>query len=209
MIFESNQALVDFMIARGVLKTPALINGFIKVDRAHFINKKWQGLAYADQPLPIGEGQTISQPSTVAFMLELLSPESGQNILEIGAGSGYVTALLAAIVGLQGSVVAMERIKILAKQGRENIKDLLGKRVQYIIGDGTQGYKKNSPYDRIIVSAAASRIPEALISQLKDGGVMVVPVGKETQTMLRIIKKGSSFDITEYPGFVFVPLISE
>jgi len=163
--------------------------------------------AYLDIPLPIGSGQTISQPSTVAIMLELLELKRGQKILDIGYGSGYTTALLAAAIG-SGKVIAIELKKDLAKWGQKNIgkynfikKGL----VQATSGDGYKGLPEEAPFDRILVSAEAEEIPVALKNQLKIGGILIVPFQNALFKIRR--KNDKKFEISQIPGFVFVPLV--
>ena len=206
---ESYRALITGLQKRKYLESVPLVNAFKDVDRADFIPLGLKQSAYIDQALPIGMGQTISQPLTVAFMLELLSPTVGETILEIGTGSGWQAALLAHIVGLKGRIVSIERIPELVSMAQGNIKkyDELSKRIEIVLGDGSQGYIKNAPYDRIIAAASASNMPEAWKEQLRIGGVLVAPIG---QSILKLVKRTrSEFSVEEYSGFVFVPLISE
>ena len=209
MVLSSNQDLLDHLIASAALKTPVIIEAFKKVDRADFVPAELRPEAYQDQPLPIGEEQTISQPSTVAFMLELLQPKVAGNFLEIGAGSGYVAALLSQIAGNSGHVIAIEKLPKLAEQAKQNLKIYGFEKLELIAGDGSKGYQEQSPYDGIIVSAAARQVPEALLKQLKDGGRLVAPVGVGSQDVILWEKSGQSFKQKKYPGFIFVPLVSD
>lgn len=220
--------LVDQLIARGYLKTPCIIEAFKAVNRADFIPEDMRYEAEVNAPLPIGCGQTISQPLTVAFMLELLQPEPGDRVLDIGYGSGWTTALLAHIVsqGAEGKrrkekgkntgrVYAIERIPELARFGRENVAkyNYLEKGiVEMICGDGTKGWHDFSVrlelaegFDRIQAAASAERIPQAWKDQLKIGGRLVTPVGGSIWLLVK--KSEKEFEETEYPGFAFVPLI--
>jgi protein-L-isoaspartate(D-aspartate) O-methyltransferase len=190
------------------LKSDNIIDAFRKIDRAEFLPEKLKILAEEDAPLPIGGGQTISQPLTVAFMLELLAPERGQNILDVGSGSGWTTALLAKIVGPKGRVTALERIPQICKWGEENFEKsgLVKKEIaQFQVADGWLGFPANAPYDRILVSASASEIPAKLKEQLKVGGKMVIPVASSIWYLEK--KNENYFYQAEYPGFAFVPLI--
>ncbi len=193
---------------RGILKTPSIIEAFKIINRAGFVREK--SLAYIDEPLSIGEGQTISQPATVAFMLELLAPKPGNKVFEIGFGSGWQTALLASIVGPNGKVFAVERIKELFKWGTENIGkyNFIKKGVvETMHGDATEGLAKYAPYDRIISAASGKEVPEEWLKELKTGGRLVMPV-KES-IWLYIKRSRGRFDKKEYKGFVFVPLVSD
>jgi len=148
-------------------------------------------------------GQTISQPYTVAAMTEALQPESGHVILEVGAGSGYQSAILAEIVGEEGRIITIERKKELAEFARKNLAGY--KNVVIVEGDGTEGCKKYAPYDRIIVTASSPSIPKSLVDQLKPGGVMVIPVGSE----MFAIKKKDKIEKTFMGFYSFVPLIGK
>lgn len=164
--------------------------------------------------LPIGYGQTISQPTTVAFMLELLQPEAGDKILDVGSGSGWTTALLAEIAGKRGEVYGVERILELKNFSEQNISKysfIKKGRATIIHGDGCAGLPKYAPFDKILVSAAALDVPPQLLAQLKVKGRMVIPIGKQYEgqeiVLYRKISK-NKFEIKHFPGFVFVPLLS-
>lgn len=208
--------LADELMKKGVLKNPALIKAFEKADRKYFVPEADSKFAYADEPLPIGEGQTISQPWTVAFMLELLRPKAGENIMEIGYGSGWVSALLACT---RANVYAMELLENICKFGRENFEKFkkeilepgsLGK-AEFFCRDGTSGLpeeaKKLGGFDKIIASAAAQKdVPVSWKEQLKIGGCIVAPV---KDSLLYIMKESESeFIEKEFHGFLFVPLRS-
>ncbi len=204
---KNMQELVDLMIDKDILKTPSLINAFLKIDRKFFVPSEFKDEIYMDAPLPIGKNQTISQPSTVAFMLELLSPQKGDKVLDIGSGSGWSTALLCEMVGESGFVTGIERIDELVKQGKENLaKFKFGKGCLIEKADkniGMQGVK----FDKILVSASAEKFPDELIKQLNIKGKIVIPV----QNSIFEIRKISDTAIKsrEFFGFVFVPLICE
>jgi len=201
-------ALIDSLIKDGWLKTPRIINAFRKIKRADFIEQDIKNLAELNEPLPIGQGQTISQPLTVAFMLEHLQPEAGDNILDIGSGSGWTSALLAQIVGLNGKVTAIEIIPELKEFGEKNVAkyNLIEKGiVQFICADGYRGYKKEAPFNRILASAAGNEIPKAWKEQMKIKGRIVAPVKNSIWVLIK--KSEKEFEETEYPGFAFVPLI--
>lgn len=193
----------------GYLRNHSIIEAFANVDRVNFVLPELEQSANADIPLPIGYGQTISQPTTVAIMLELLDPLENQKILDIGSGSGWTTALLAYIVGEKGKIISLERIKELCEFGRKNIRKIreIKKEVaEFYNIDGSKGYAPRAPYDRILVSASANEIPQELKDQLKIGGKMVIPINN----YLNYVERRGEDDFYEekYSGFAFVPLIS-
>lgn len=206
---KTNDELITKLIEFGDLNAPEIITAFKIVDRINFVPPDLYYEAYGNYPLPIGGGQTISQPSTVAFMLEQLKAQKGQNVLEIGAGCGWVSALLTYLVGEKGNVVGIEIIPKLAEQARQNISKYNFKNLQLILADGSCGYKKFAPYDRIIVSAAAPILPLQLKEQLVDGGRLVAPIGDYQQDIVLIERKKECFTEKHFPGFVFVPLITK
>src|SRR3990167_4895749 len=167
-------ALIDYWLKNKVITDQRLIKAFQEVKRENFITKEFINEAYGDYPLPIGKEQTISQPTTIMLMTDALELKSTDNILEIGSGSGYQAALISK---LTKKVVSIEIIKDLALFAKENIKNSNIKNVEIIHGDGSNGYEKSAPYDKIIVTAACPKIPEALIEQLRDSGIIVAPVG--------------------------------
>ena len=199
------EELVNQLLSAGYLKTPAIIDAFKKIDRQDFVPEELKDFAYINQPLSIGQGQTISQPLTVAFMLELLELAPGQKVLDVGTGSGWQAALLAEIVGPSGWVVSIERIDGLSNQARKNLSRFDLDNLKLVVGDGSQGFTKEAPYDRIVGAATAEAVPESWKNQLKIGGIIVTPVGT---SLIKLVKKSESdFEKEEYPGFVFVPLI--
>jgi protein-L-isoaspartate(D-aspartate) O-methyltransferase len=206
MVITSNIELVNYLKKERVLKTSAVKEAFLAIDRKDFVPETLQNVAYFDNPLPIGLGQTISQPTTVALMLELLKPESGDKILDIGSGSGWQSALLARIVGEKGRVIAIERIPELSDFGRGNAKKYGFKNLEFVVGDGTLGYREEAPFDKIVVAASAfGKVPRELKKQLKIGGRLVIPVDRSIWLFEKTAE--NEFKETEYPGFVFVPLI--
>lgn len=209
MLFNSNQDLINYLIRTGVLKTESIINSFLNIDRKNFVRPEHLFEAYGDYPLPIGEGQTISQPWTVAFMLELLQPQKGQKILDVGFGSGWTTALLAYIVGETGKVYGIEILPSIFEFGKNNISkyNFIQKGiVELKLGDGSKGWKEYSPFDRILVSASAKEIPQKLIDQLANNGILVIP---DQAGIWKIEKTDEKIEKQYFPGFAFVPLVEE
>jgi len=201
--------LVNQLIEDGYLKTSLIIDAFSEISRIEFVREEFELEAEANVALPIGQGQTISQPLTVAVMLELLEPQPGHKILDVGSGSGWTTALLSYIVGEKGRVIALEIKKALKEFGEKNVdkfgyvKNGIAK---FYAADGSKGFPNEAPYDRILVSAEASEVPEALKRQLKIEGKMVIPV---KNSLWYLKKKGENdFYKEEYPGFAFVPLVT-
>jgi protein-L-isoaspartate(D-aspartate) O-methyltransferase len=204
---KNNQELIASMMQNGALKSPQIVEAFGKIDRKNFIPEDFREHMYIDRPLPIGKDQTISQPSTVAFMLEQLEPRKGQKILDIGSGSGWTTALLCQIVGKEGSVLGLERHEELVKKGQENLAKLdLGEHCRIEKAGKALG-KPGEQFDRILVSASAEEIPEELFAQLKTGGILVIPVKNSIFRFKKI--SDTKVEAMEFPGFVFVPLVRE
>jgi protein-L-isoaspartate(D-aspartate) O-methyltransferase len=202
------QLMVETQIIRRGIKDRRVINALLKVPRHLFVDEALWPEAYEDHPLPIGEKQTISQPYIVALMSELLQLTGKEKVLEIGTGSGYQCAVLAE---LADQVFTVERIPSIAKRARKIFDQLKYSNVMVHIGDGTLGWKEHSPYDGIIVTAAAPRPPAALLEQLALGGRLVIPIGDEfTQDLIVFTREGKN-DYTEenYGGCRFVKLIGE
>lgn len=206
-------ALIDQLIKEGYLKTSQIIEAFKKIKRQDFVIEKTKEEAEANYPLEIGFGQTISQPLTVAFMIELCQPKKGDRVLDIGSGSGWTTALFAEIVGPEGKVYGIERIAELKDFGENNTKKynfVHSGRAVFVCADGSKGLKEFAPYNVIHVGAAAAKIPRELLEQLVVGGHLVIPEGTETQEIVLIEKTGpNEYKEQRFPGFVFVPLITE
>jgi protein-L-isoaspartate(D-aspartate) O-methyltransferase len=201
----SNRQLVDHMMAYGALRSSSIVEAFLRCDRVDFVPMQLYQEAYQDHPLPIGEGQTISQPSTVAIMLELLNPQVGNRVLDIGSGSGWTTALLAHIVGKDGFVEGVERVPYLVDYGRRSLsKAHVSNASIESAKEGILG-KPGRLYDRILVSASAADVPTSLFDQLKDGGVLVAPVLSSVWRFRK--EKYGTLKAYEFPGFTFVPLI--
>lgn len=209
---SAKENLIQKIIDSGYLKSPHIIEAFLAIDRKDFVVSGYQDETYLNTPLSIGFGQTISQPLTVAFILELLRPQAGEKILDIGSGSGWTTALLAYIVSQKkkGKVIAIERIPELKKFGEKNVEkyNFIKKGVvEFICADGSKGYEKESPFDKILCSAAVEEIPQAWLKQLKTGGRIVTPLDGEVQLWIKKVE--NEFDIKRFQGFSFVPLITD
>ncbi|PIT90489.1 MAG: protein-L-isoaspartate O-methyltransferase [Candidatus Komeilibacteria bacterium CG10_big_fil_rev_8_21_14_0_10_41_13] len=205
----TNQDLINELLKGDYLNTLRIIKAFEKVDRADFVMPADKDEAYENFPLEIGHGQTISQPATVAFMLEKLQPEVGNKVLDVGSGSGWQTALLSEIVGDKGEVIGLEIRDELVELGRENLKKYNFSQGKIIKGNGWQGLAEEAPFDRIIVAAAAETIPDSLKQQLKIGGRLVIPVGRGMHDIIVIDRLSKdNFEERYYPGFSFVPLIN-
>lgn len=200
--------LVNYLIAGGVLKTPRLIAAFRAIDRAEFVLPELKHEAYLDVPLSIGYGQTISQPTTVAMLLEWLQPKEGNKILDVGSGSGWTTALLSSIVGATGRVIGVELISELAEFGRQNVAkyNFIKTGIAELRNESAEyGFPKDAPFDRILSGASATRVPSAWREQLAVGGRMVLPV--KDSVWLFVKNPDGSFAEEEYPGFAFVPFV--
>lgn len=201
--------LVSTLVESGVIKTESIKTAFLATPRELFMPEELGHVAYSDVALPIGWGATISQPTTIAMMLEALNVADGNSVLEVGSGSGYVLALLSSIVGKKGRVIGMEIIPHLVQGSSGLLKKLGCGNVEVICGDGSLGWEKDKPYERILVSAAAPKIPEALKAQLVVGGRLVIPVGSlHSFQVVLVIEKLSDekFRELELGPFAFVPL---
>src|SRR3989344_6658635 len=205
---ETNGQLIGLLQKEGYLKTQSVIGAFQAVDRKDFVPADLADKAYANEALPIGEKQTISQPLVVAFMLEILGVKAGEKILEVGTGSGWKTALLASLVGKDGEIISIERIELLSERAKANLSKygvVESGVVELVVGDGSRGYPEQAPYDKIIAAAAADKFPEVWKEQLKIGGRIVTPVGNSIFVVDKITK--DRFEQKEYFGFSFVPLV--
>ncbi len=175
MTSPAKEALMNYWKAHNIITDSHVLDAFMKVPREYFVRPGMEKHAYDDHALPIGEGQTISQPSTVMIMTQALEVEPGMKILEVGTGSGYQAALLSILAGEQGKVYTTEMIPSLFETAREKLAKYPN--VTVVNVDGSQGLKKYAPFDRIIVTAASPKIPQPLIDQLKEEGLIVAPVG--------------------------------
>lgn len=191
--------------ARGV-KDPRVLSALLKVERDRFVSEEYLGSAYTDQPLPIGQGQTISQPYIVALMTELLELKGSEKILEIGTGSGYQAAVLAE---LAKEVYSIEIIETLASKSKNRLSELGYQNIQVKAGDGYLGWPEAAPFDAIIITCAPDHIPEPLVKQLKEGGRMVVPVGATTQELKKIVKRSGKIETTDVIPVIFVPMTGD
>ena len=198
--------LVEILRDKGI-RDLGVLHAFAVVPRHRFVPEHLRHRAYEDVPLPIGAGQTISQPYVHARSLELLRLKGTDRVLEVGAGSGYQTALLAE---LADTVLAVERVPALAQGARDALEAVGVRNATVVVGDGTLGWRAYAPFDAILVSAASPRIPEPLIEQLAQGGRMVVPVGdQEAQVLTLVEKQGDELRTSSATGVRFVPLLGE
>jgi len=210
-MFQTNfskvrELMVKEHLAGQGIKDSAVLSAFRRIPRERFVPPKYQGDAYGDFPLPIGFDQTISQPYIVALMIEALSLTKSAKVLEIGTGSGYQTALLAEIASF---VYSVERIPELAQSAEQILRELGYNNIIIRVVDGTLGLPEYQPYDAIIVSAAADKVPPALLEQLSLDGRMVIPVGSHWEQELVLYRKTKSGIVSQNLGGVrFVPLIS-
>ncbi len=201
------ELLIEYWKNTELVKDKRIIEAFKKVDREEFVLDEFKHKAYSDIALPIIAGQTISQPTTIMIMTQTLEPKENDKILEIGAGSGYQAALLA---HLCKEVYTIERLPELVSFARRNLNRANIKNVKVIEGDGTLGYEEKAPYDKIIVTAASLKIPKALIEQLKENGIIVIPVGASFSCRMIKGKKIKGKLKEEFLGyFSFVPLIGK
>lgn len=202
---KKEQMVVEQIEARGV-KDKYVLEAMRKVPRHMFVPENLKSCAYQDEPLPIGAGQTVSQPYIVAYMTEALSLCGGEKILEVGTGSGYQAAILAEIAK---EVYTVEIIDSLSIKAEKILKELGYNNIHFKIGDGTQGWIEYSPYDGIIVTAAPSKIPDLLKEQLKISGKMIIPVGSLFQELVLVIRVDKKFKVKKLLPVRFVPLVSQ
>lgn len=204
---DKRRAMVDEQLIPRGISDHRVLDAFRKVPRHEFVPEKYRDSAYNDYPLPIGDNQTISQPYMVALMTECLRLSGASRALEVGTGSGYQTAILAEIAK---EVYSVERFASLASAAQDILKKLGYINCIIRSGDGTLGWEEYAPYDGIVVTAGAPGIPESLVRQLKDGGRLVIPIGRSFSQMLTVVeKKGRSISTTEVCGCVFVPLVGK
>lgn len=201
----NKQQLLESLKSKGFSKP--ILRAFEKVEREDFVPKHIKPYAYEDNAQPIGHCQTTSQPYTIGVMLDLLDLKPRQKVLEVGSGSGYVLALLSQIVGKKGKVYGIDIIKALVEQSREVLKGY--ENVMVYHRDGNLGLKEKAPFSRILISAALKQIPKTLIDQLKQGGILVAPIGaRYEQALIAFEKKKDKLVIKkEILGFIFVPFV--
>lgn len=199
--------LIAELKEKGVLQSPSILRALEEIDRADFLPEELRDVAYEDTALPIGEGQTISQPYTVVFMLEQLQVRPGDVVLDVGYGSGWQTALLAHLVGPSGKIYAFEVVPFLCATGKENLEKYanLAQWVQCLCMSAQSGYVEVAPFDRIVSAATVRDVPRQWHEQLSLGGRMVYPKGNSL--MLEVKNSDGSFERKEFPGFVFVPFV--
>jgi protein-L-isoaspartate(D-aspartate) O-methyltransferase len=205
---EARRRMVERDLRGRDIRDPKVLETMGRVPRHLFVESSQRNKAYADYPLPIGEGQTISQPYIVALMTQILQVRPGERVLEIGTGSGYQAAVLAE---LGAQVYTIEIQETLAKQAAQRLKELGYDRVRVKYGDGYLGWEEEAPFDAVIVTCAANHIPPTLIKQLKEGGRLVIPLGSTTyfQTLTLLTKKEGKIDIEHLLGVAFVPMTGE
>ncbi len=201
--------LVKRLKYEGRINTENVEKAFLDTPRELFVPDNIKRYAYFDTPLEIGHGQTISAPHMVAIMVEALDLKKGHKVLEIGAGSGYHAAIVAKIVGDSGHVYTIERFSVLADFAKKNLLNAKIKNVTVETGDGSEGFSKYAPYDRIYVTCAAPDIPQPLIDQLKDDGKLLIPVGQMICNLELIEKIGDKIKTKNLGGCAFVPLVGK
>ena len=199
--------MINRQLKQRDIKDKNVLNVMGRLPRENFLSDNFKNYAYDDNPLPIGKNQTISQPYMVALMTQLLQLTGKESVLEIGTGSGYQTAVLAE---LAAEVYTVERFETLSGQAKIILDKLKIINVKYLVGDGTAGWQEHAPYDRIIVTAGAPKIPNTLIKQLNNNGIMVIPVGNSDFQILQIVTKfNNQVKIKKSIACTFVPLKGE
>ena len=204
-LIMQKQTLIANWKKENIVTNQEVLKAFKKIKRENFILKEYKKYSYEDIPLPLGFGATISQPTTVVIMTQALEVEKGNKLLEIGTGSGYQAALLSVLVGEKGKVFTTEIVPELADFAQENLKEF--KNVQVIKTDGSKGYEKEIPYDRIIYTVAVPRVHEFILNQLKDPGICLAPIGDQySQELIKIRKANFQIKQQSLGYFQFVPL---
>jgi protein-L-isoaspartate(D-aspartate) O-methyltransferase len=200
-------AMVEDQLARRGINEPRVLAAIRRVARDRFVPPEWRALAYADRAVPIGEGQTISQPYIVATMTEALQLRPSDRVLEVGTGSGYQAAILGE---LASEIVTIERRADLAERARATLAALGYTNVAVVVGDGSLGWQDAAPYDAILVAAGSPSVPASLTAQLADGGRLVIPIGPREHQVLTVVRRvGDRFQQSDAGGCVFVPLIGK
>jgi protein-L-isoaspartate(D-aspartate) O-methyltransferase len=200
------ERMVETQIKARGIKDTRVLSAMLKVNRHLFVPKEYQNSAYSDQPLPIGEGQTISQPYIVALMTELLELKGDEKVLEVGTGSGYQAAILAE---LAKEVYSIEIIESLASKAKNRLLELGYQNIKVKAGDGYLGWPEVAPFDAIIITCAPDHIPNPLLEQLKEGGRMVLPVAGDGQQLKKIVKRLGKIESTDITPVIFVPMTGE
>ncbi len=205
MVNMDKERLIEKLREEGIKEE--ILEAIEKIDRVNFVPESHLAEAYEDHPLSIGYGQTISQPYTVAFMLQELELKKNDKVLEIGTGSGWNAALVSYLIGEEGKVYTAEVVDELARKAKEKLKSY--KNVTVLNGDASHGLPEHAPYNKIILTAAPKKIAEEFKEQLADNGILLAPVGEYTQKLIKLVKKGKNFLETEKGDFIFVPLVSK
>ncbi|HUV31447.1 MAG TPA: protein-L-isoaspartate(D-aspartate) O-methyltransferase [Acidobacteriota bacterium] len=203
---KARKAMIDRQIASRGITDERLLAAFDRVERHRFVDKSLAPLAYADHPLPIGQGQTISQPYIVALMTQLLDLKETDTVLEVGTGSGYQAAILAELCA---HVFTIEIVESLGRSARTRLDDLGYTNVTVRIGDGYRGWPENAPFDAVVVTCAPPEIPQPLLDQLAEGGRLVIPVGTNWQELILIVKKDGKLTRKSVTAVRFVPMTGE
>ncbi|MFA5791849.1 MAG: protein-L-isoaspartate(D-aspartate) O-methyltransferase [Candidatus Paceibacterota bacterium] len=201
----NKKELIEKLKERGIKEE--ILKVIEKVDRKDFISEQNLNEVYEDHPLSIGYGQTISQPYTVAFMLQELELKKGDKVLEIGTGSGWNAALISCLIGEEGRIYSVEIIKELADKAKEKLKNY--ENIVVLNANASRGLVQHAPYNKIILTAAPKKIPEELKKQLANEGILLAPVGEYVQKLLKLTKQNDKFVETEKGDFIFVPLVSQ
>ena len=201
---QERERMVQSQIRARGIKDERVLEAMRKIPRHKFVSKSMRSYAYNDEPLPIGEGQTISQPYIVAYMTEVLQLKEDERVLEVGTGSGYQAAVLAEIVK---EVYTVEIMESLSLKAQKVLKELGYKNIYFKVGDGSLGWKEYAPFDAIMVTAAPDRVPEALQEQLKPSGRMIIPVGVTFQELILITREKKKYRKKKLLPVRFVPLV--
>ncbi len=211
MFGDKKERLIKKLVSSGYIHTDEVIEAFRQIPRENFIPEEHRPFSYSDTPLRIGKEQTISAPHMVGLMLELLELKKGNRVLEVGAGSGYHAAMAAHIIGKQGHVYTIEYILELASRAMANVKSIgFNSRITVINADGSKGLPEYAPYDRIMVACGAPDVPQPLMAQLKEGGIMILPVGSGYyQKLVRVRKVDGKLIREDHGGCAFVPMVGE
>ena len=199
---ERGEMVRQQIAARGI-DDEAVLRAMQRVPRHRFMHPDTRGVAYGDHPAPIGYQQTISQPYIVAYMTDALDLTAEHKVLEIGTGSGYQAAVLAEVAG---EVFTIEIVEPLARRARETLESLGYENIRYRVGDGYAGWAEAAPFDAIMLTAAPPEIPQPLLEQLAIGGVMIAPVGRERQELIKVTRSDAGFSRTRVMGVRFVPM---